>query len=58
MGTVIDDMSASHGKSYVMDVLTPPESAAKPGAIIRTSRKLFVELIGTFSSFGSTWLPS
>src|SRR5882757_6023889 len=32
----------------VMDVLTPPESAAKPGAVNRTSRKLFVELIGTF----------
>jgi aquaporin Z len=31
-----------------MDVLTPPESAAKPGAVNRTSRKLFAELIGTF----------
>jgi aquaporin Z len=31
-----------------MDVLAPPESAAKPGVINGTSRKLFVELIGTF----------
>ncbi|MDT7773508.1 MAG: aquaporin, partial [Pseudonocardiales bacterium] len=32
----------------VMDVLTPPESAVTHGGITRTSRKLFVELIGTF----------
>jgi aquaporin Z len=32
----------------VMDVLTPPVSAVTHGGINRTSRKLFVELIGTF----------